>query len=289
MSPAKRLWNHLRRGPFQTLAAGLVMFFVFLTVTTFLFLIITLSSAVTYFESRPEITAFVKDGVVQTQVDALISELKSDPQVEKVRYVSKEEALKIYNDLNKDNPLLLEMVTADILPASVEISAKSSEGLGEIASKMEKKSNLFEEVVVPRDVIDFLVKLTGTVKVIGFSIIGFLSALSLVIISVIVGMKVALFKPEIEILRLLGASAIYIQLPFLLEGFLYGLMGSFLGAGVLSGLAFIFQKDLMALLAAFSIPVPPLEIFLIAVGAEVAFGALVGLLASFLAVRKHIE
>ncbi len=289
MSLGRRLWNHIRRGPFQTLSAGMVMSFVFLTATTFLFLIITFSSAVAYFESRPEITAFIKDGAEQTQVDALMSELKSDPQIEEVRYVSKEEALKTYNKLNKDNPLLLEMVTADILPASVEISAKSSERLGEIASKMEKRGDIFEEVVVPKDVISFLIKLTAVVKVIGWGIIGFLSVLSFMVISVIVGMKITLFKPEIEILRLLGAGETYIQLPFLAEGFLYGLLGSLLGAGLLSGLLFAFREDLIAFLSMFSIPIPQLNIFLIAVGAEVAFGALVGLLASFLAVRKHIE
>ncbi len=286
---SRRVWNHLRRGPFQSLAAILATFFVFLTATSFLLLILSFSTAVSYFESRPELSAFVKDAADKQKVQALVVELKQFPGVRKVQYVSKERALEIYRNLNKDNPLLLEMVTADVLPASIEVSAKTPGDLKAVSQKLKQNKDLFEDIYFPKQVVNFLASFVATLRWIGLGVLVFLALYSLVIVMVVVGMKIALFSQEIEILRILGASNGYIAIPFLLEGAFYNLIGFFLGAGGMTAIVFAFRNQILSLFSQLSIPAPDLRLILLILAIQFVFAWLVGLAASFLAVRRYLK
>ncbi|MCB9823848.1 hypothetical protein H6802_02720, partial [Candidatus Nomurabacteria bacterium] len=75
-------------------------------------------------EEQAQITIFFEDAYPESSILNLANELENDPQVSNVNYVSKEEAYSIFTDLNKDEPVLLESITPDILPASLEIKTK---------------------------------------------------------------------------------------------------------------------------------------------------------------------
>lgn len=62
-----------------------------------------------------------KEALEKKDLDNFISEVKKMQGVKDVRYVSKEEALRIYKENNKDEPSLLELITPDILPQSIEV------------------------------------------------------------------------------------------------------------------------------------------------------------------------
>ncbi len=289
MSFWQRVWHHLRRGPFQSLAAILATFSVFLLATSFLFLLLTLLGAVRYFESRPELSAFLKDDVNQQRVEELVKELRQTPGVKDVHYVSKEEALQIYRRLNKDNPLLLEMVTADVLPASIEVSANSPNSLQLVADKLQKNKDLFEDIYFPKQVIAFLSHLVTTLEWLGGGLLIFLGFYALITIMVVVGMKIALFSEEIEILRLLGASGRYIAGPFLLEGVIYNLFGFFLGSGGLVAVLALTRRQLITVFQQLSLPLPDWRWLAASLLLEFLFAIFVGFLASLLAVRRYLK
>jgi cell division transport system permease protein len=113
--------------------------------------------------------------------------------------------------------------------------------------------------------------------------------LALVVITVVVGMKITLFKSEIEVLRLLGGSGSYIKMPFLFEGMSYGFLGSFLGGGIILSLILFFKNNLLTFLSHISVPTPDFNLFFLIVGGQIVFGTLIGFLAAFLAVRKHLK
>jgi len=284
-----KIWHHFRRTPYQSMAAILVMFFNFLLISAVVFVILGLGAILHYFETRPEITAFIKDTAKQEEVEKLIDNLRSRSGIKEVRFVSKEKALEIYREENKDNPLLLEMVTADILPASLEITAADPEVLKTVAQELTNLTQIFEEVVFQQDVVDALLKWTRMGEKVGLALIGFLTFVSLIVISVIVGMKITLRKKEVFILGLLGAKNSYIQNPFLLEGVLYGILGAGLGWGICVLLAFWLRPRLTPFFG--DIPFWPASFrpFLAILGGEVLFGATIGFLASLIAVRKHLR
>ena len=161
--------------------------------------------------------------------------------------MSKEDALAIYREQNKNDPLLLEMVTADILPASLEISAKEPKYLADLVPIIKEASGV-EEVVYQKDVVDALIAWTNAIRLIGGVLTGLLAFNSILTIMTVVGMKIALKREEIDVLRLVGASRWYIRLPFVLEGGLYGIGGALLSWAIIMLLVIWLQPVLFGFL-----------------------------------------
>ena len=134
-------WRNIRRSPYQAFAAILIMTLTFLVVSFFVFILVGSSKIVSYFESVPEVTAFFKNEASQEDINALENELSQTGKISSVKFVSKEEAVEIYKEQNKNDPILIEFVTADVLPASFEISAYEIEDLGSISEMLKKSLN----------------------------------------------------------------------------------------------------------------------------------------------------
>ncbi len=218
-------WTHMRRSPYQSLAAIITMFLTMLL--TGVFLVTTTASALTlrYFEGKPQITVFFLDNAETNDVDALKQTLEHTGKVASITYVSKEDALAIYKEQNKNDPLLLEMVTADILPASLEISALDPSYLS-VLEPIIKEAKGVEEVVYQKDVVENLLIWTRAIRIAGGILVGLFAFNAILIVMTVISMKIALKKDEIEILKLVGASPWYIRGPFVIEGGLYGAIGA---------------------------------------------------------------
>jgi len=281
-------WQHIRRTPYQALAAVFVMGLTFFIASVFLLLTFGSQAILNWFETRPQATAFLKDEVQIDQVEELKTKLFQTGKVAAIKYVSKEEALSIYREQNKNDPLLLEMVTADILPASLEVSAKNLESLREIAQTLKDQSGV-EEVIFQEDVVASLSNWTRSLRIIGGGLIIFLTVVSFLIILVIIGMKVALRHKEIEILRLLGASSWYIRAPFVLEGMFYGIVGAFIGWGVSYILLLYATPFLTSFLSGIPLLPAPLLFMLTLLGGLILGGIIIGVFGSLLAVRRYLR
>lgn len=281
-------WRHLRRSPYHALAAIAVM-----TLTSFIISVFVLSAAgsqklLLFFEKKPQVIAFLKDEATKGDVDALTLKLLSTGRIDGVTYVSKEEALKAYQEQNSDDPLLLEMVSAEILPASLEVATKEIDYLEE-AAKILADDPQVEEVSFQRDVIEVLQKITRGIRIGGLSLIVFLLAVSLLVVLVVVGLKAALHRREVKIMRVLGASRRQIRSPFFWEGVFYGGLGAFFGWGGAYLLLLYATPSLLVFLNGLSLlPVPPLFMFLLLAGL-LFLGMLVGGLASLIAVRRYLR
>lgn len=288
MSAVKTSWKHIRRNPYQALTAICIMMLTFLAISVFAFIVFGSSVVIKYFESKPQVTAFFKDEAQQPEIDSLKQSLEQTGTIASVRFVSKKEALQIYKEQNKDDPLLLDLVTEDILPASLEISTDKIEDLGTVSDTLQG-SAIVSEVVYQKDVVATLGQWTNAIRIIGITLIIILALVSVFIMMTVIGFKVSQKKEEIEIMRLLSATNWYIRWPFMFEGIFYGVIGTFLGwfiasAGLLysSGYLASFLKGIPLL------PVSPL--FLLALlGGELVIAVLLGVLASSLAVLRYLK
>lgn len=280
--------RNLRRTPFQALAALMVMFLTFLALQVFLILATGSQMALRYFESKPQVIAFFKEGTTSQDVSAIENALRQETTVTKTKFVSKEEALKIYREKNKNDPALLELVTARILPASLEISTQSPQDLPGVAEIL-KKEPVVSEVIVPEDVVATLTSVTSAIRLVGGVTVGFLMVFATLVIIMIIGFKIRLKRNEIEIMRLLGASSSFVRNPFILEGIFYGVTGA-ITAWILSyGLLWYLEPFLQGYLGELKLlPVNPL--FMLAVlGASLVLALFVGGLGSFGAVRRYLK
>lgn len=281
-------WNHIRRSPYQALAAIMIMMLTFLAITVFSFIVIGSSEIISYFESKPQVTAFFEEQATQPEIDGLIESLKGSSKVADIKFVSKEQAFKIYKEQNKGDPLLLDLVTEDILPASIEISTKKIEDLPEFNEKL-KSSSIISEVVFQKDVIATLTQWTTAVRRVGIAVIILLSLVSVFIMATIIGFKISNKRDEIEIMRLLSATKWYVRWPFIYEGIMYGVVGAFLGWALASAGLLYATPYLKTFLGAIPIlPAPPL-FFLGLLGVEILIAIVLGAYASFLAVLRYLK
>jgi cell division transport system permease protein len=281
-------WRNIRRSPYQAFAAVLVMTLTFLFISFFTFLLFGSSKAINYFESRPQVAAFFNNETKQIDIDNLKIELMATGKVASVKFVSKEDALKIYREQNKNDPLLLELVTADILPASLEISTIKIGDLSAI-NNMLKDSPLVSEVVFQKDVVSVLTSWTNALRGIGLGLVIVLSLVSIFIMVIIIGVKISQKKADIGIMKLIGAGDWYIRWPFIYEGITYGVTGAIIGWIISAGALWIATPSLSAFLKGMPIlPASPLFIFGL-LGAEILVAAILGTLSSFLAVLRYLK
>jgi cell division transport system permease protein len=288
MRHIKTAWQHLHRSPYQALAAIGVMTLTFFVAAIFIFIASGSQAILNWFETRPQVTGFFKDEVTMTQIEALKERLNQTNKIADIKYVSKEEALAIYREQNKDDPLLLEMVTANILPASLEVATTDLTSLGEVA-KILKEAPEIDEVIFQEDVVTSLSEWTSAIRKIGLGLIIALSVFALSIILVIIGMKIALRRDEIEILRLVGASSGYVRWPFLLEGMFYGVVGAIV-AWLMAVILLLYSTPfLVSFLAGIPLlPVPPLFLALV-LFVLILGGLAIGTLGSLIALKRYLR
>jgi cell division transport system permease protein len=275
----------IRRSPYQAMAAGLILFLTFFIGYCLVFFMLGSHKLLQYFESRPQVTAFFKQTAPKEQLEKYQQDFKNDALVKDVRYISQDEALEIYKQQSGSDPTLLELVTADILPPSLEVSTYRLEDLAPVAEKLSTLEGI-DEVVYQKDVVDSLRYWTQLLRQIGIGVLAVFLTTSLLVILVITSIRIASKKTEIRILRLMGATKWYIQLPFILEGVLYGMLGSLLAwAGVYITLLYATPTIQQFFGEVSLLPVPP-EILAITLSGGVGAGILLGAVASVFSTRR---
>ncbi len=288
MRHLKTTWRHIRRSPYQAFAAIFIMAQTFFVLTFFTFILFGSAKIISYFESVPQVTAFFKQNVKQEDIQTLEKKIKDTGKTASVDFVSKQEALQIYREQNKDDPLLLELVTADILPSALKVSTVKIDDLSVISTMLSSSPNV-DRVIYQKDLIRNLASWTGALRKIGgaLSIVMALDAIFLMVI--IIGIKISQKKEEIEIVRLIGATNWYVRLPFLYEGMFYGVVGAFFGWLLGVGIFWYAMPFLSSFLKGIPLlPVPPI-FFAQLLGVELVIAILLGVFSSFLAVLRYLK
>jgi len=263
------------------------------TVTTSL-LIITLVAFVLYnvkiasdqLPERFSIIAYLKDNLSQEDEQRIINTLKSRNEIEGVRLVSKEDAMKNLKETMKEASYILEGLDENPLSESIEIRIKknfvSSSSVKSISEDLKKISGI-EDVYYAEKVAEAIYTLKASLQ--NMSIIIF-AAISAGVIFVIYSTVKILFyrrKEEIEIIKLLGATKGFIRMPFLIEGGIIGFLGGVLA--IVGILLFYFAVTyrlsiVIPVLKALAFPVeilfflPAIGIVLGILGSVIALGRL---------------
>jgi cell division transport system permease protein len=182
--------------------------------------------------------------VTQAQRDQLQQDLAETPQVQKVYYESQSEAYERFKDQFKDSPDLVANVSPDALPESFRVKLKDPEQFEVVSSAFTDRPGV-DSVQDLKKALEPLFKvLRGFQLMALFAAIGALLAAVLLVSNMV---RVAAFsrRRETGIMRLVGASNLYIQLPFLLEGVLAGLVGAVLAGFFLALLKYFFIDKLL--------------------------------------------
>lgn len=162
--------------------------------------------------------------VTQAQREAILAELKATPEVADVFYESREEAVERFKQLFEGQSIS-ENLDPEALPESYRVKLKDPEQYDVIRSRFDLQPGV-SAVEDSNELLDKLFAILSRLQIGAFIVAGLtvLSAALLIANTI----RVAAYgrRRETGIMRLVGASNFYIQLPFLLEGALAGLLGA---------------------------------------------------------------
>lgn len=237
--------------------------------------------AIEQVEERVEIVAYIRDDAARAEVAVAEDEIRALPEVLEVRYFSKDDALEVARRELPEFQEILAGVDVNPLPASIEIQLRPGSRTQQNVSALVARMSAYpfvEEVRYGREWLDkvFLMRRVGAAAAgvlgSGFAVAGVL------IIGTAVRIAIFARRDEIQVMRLVGARDSFIRGPFLLEGLLTGLMGS-LGATALTYATYVTVR--YSLFAVAWIPGAW-------VAGGIAVGALLGVLASLISVRRYL-
>lgn len=292
---------HIRRSPYQAVSAILIMTLTFFAATLFIAVAYVLSQTIHYFETTPQVIAFLKSDADPDEISSLTRKLEGDPRIKgDVKFVSTEEAFRIFKE-TADNPLVTELVSPEILPASVEFSVSDLSFTQSLIDEV-KKEPIVESVEftgslggeqAASQVIDNLQRFTNYIRFGGIALLSFLFLTATSTLLVVIGMRVAARREEINVLTLLGATPGFVRLPFLFEGMLYATAGAFIGF-TLGGLLLLYLMPNVAYYFG-EIPILPAEIGVVILNlagllfAELFVGAFLGTVGAWFAISRYLR
>jgi cell division transport system permease protein len=228
----------LRRNWVITLAAVLTVFISMAILGLVLVIQQNLNSGATSLKNRVEIEVFISDNAPQAQVNALEAKIKALPQLKSYQYISKEQALQEFRKrLGGDADQILANLVGNPLPASYRIYVKDANTVDAVARQFFNDPAVDNSAPGKHDGVRYaqatVRRMLGTINLVtkGMWIgTGLFAVAGILLISTTVRLSIFARRNEIEIMRLVGATNWFIRWPFMLEGFMTGLVGSVFAA-----------------------------------------------------------
>lgn len=202
----------------------------------FLLLAKNIGQAVELLRDEATLTVFLRDPVSEKEGERLKTALSAELEVAAIRLVSREEALTQFKNDPRLEPILSHLAE-NPLPASIEIKVKkeyqTASAMERFAQKVARDQSV-DEVIHGGEWVGRVQRLVMTVREIGLWTALVATAAAATVTAITIRLHFFSRKEEVEILRLVGATANFIRLPFILEGALLG------AAGGLFSLLFLF-------------------------------------------------
>jgi cell division transport system permease protein len=229
------------RNAFVSLAAIFVMAVSLFVIGSTMMVDTLLGVSLENIQNKVDINVYFVTTAEQTDIDLLQTSLEALPDVEEVLYTSREDALAAFSELHKNDETImqgLEELGDNPLGASLSIRAQDTSQYEGIASFLREQQAvedpqqpLIDEVNFGKnqEAINKLTAIIGAVESATFVIMLVLVAASILITFNTVRLTVYTTREEISVMRLVGASNMFIRGPFMLQGIMYGV-----AAGVLA-------------------------------------------------------
>lgn len=290
------------RNGFVSLSSVLVMIITLFVITSTIFLGAILNASLQEIKSKVDINVYFVRTAPEADIVALQKALEVLPEVRvPVEYVSREDALADFRQKHQDDQFTLQALDElgeNPLGASLNIRAKEPSQYEGIAEFLKSKGALAENGTTIIDkinyyqnktAIDTLTKMINSANRLGFILTLFLVLVSILITFNTIRLAIFMSRDEISVMRLVGASRMYIRGPFIVSGAIYGVVSGFITLILFFPITLWLGNataEFFVGLNVFSYYISNFpQIFLIVIFS----GAFIGSLSSFLATRKHLK
>lgn len=278
----------IRRSPYQSILSVIILTITFFIAYVFSFLSIGSNQVLSFFETQPKVIAFFNHDATDDDVKNVENMIRGKSYVSDIKIVDKKEALEIYQESIKDDPLMLELITEDILPISIEVSSADVKNLKQIKTDLESESSI-EEAELQETVIDKVISWTNSMRIVGLFTLTILTITSFLMIMVTISMKISNKRKSIKIMKFIGADKKFIAKPFVLEAVINSLFANII-AFALYFILILYTSPMMSDLLTGIIEFPiPWQLYLYQFLAATVLATILGTLASFTAVKRMLK
>jgi cell division transport system permease protein len=250
----QEIWIGLRRNLTMTVALIVVVAISLSLLGTGLLFIKQVDSTRTYWQSKVEISVYLctadsanpscHGAATQPQIDHIKQTLDGMPQVQFADYQSQAQAYALFKQYFANDQSYVNTVSQNEMPSSFEVKLKNPSADYNIVASAVTGAPGVDSVIDEMTILDKFYNLLNGLRnaVIIIALILIVAAVMLVANTI----RLSAFnrRRETGIMRLVGASNLYIQLPFLLEGIIAGLVGWVLSAGLLIGVKSLLLNNL---------------------------------------------
>ena len=189
---------------------------------------INIRQALDQVEERVEVRAFLTDSTDIESVATAMKDISGFPEVLRVEYVSEEKALE---RARKEMGEFADVFESGVLPASIEVhlrpGMRDPASVKAVADRM-KTYPFIDDVRYGEEWVEKLYRLRTIATVAGIALGVAFAAVAIIIIGATIRMTVLARAKEISIMRLVGATDMFIRLPFLIDGLVKGVLGGLL-------------------------------------------------------------
>ena len=226
----RRAWQGFWRNAIMSLAATATMVLMLLLLSGFWILQTGLQASLDYTQSKVEVVANLKDNVKDAEVNPILMELRSMPQVKAVSFITEDEALQRWRarlaEQGEDD--LTRYLDVNPLHASLEVQLVKADAYADVVGELRASrwSTVVDEVKEQGQLAESVVTVTNVLSTAGTVILVVIAFIVLFIIVNTIRLAVFARAEEIEIMRLVGASDAFIRWPFVFEGAMVGLLGA---------------------------------------------------------------
>jgi cell division transport system permease protein len=279
MRSAREALTASRRAPLLSALGIVTIAFSLFAFGLFGLVAINIRQALDQVEERVEIRAFLGDSTDIESVAAAMKDISGFPEVLRVDYVSEEKALE---RARKEMGEFADVFESGVLPASIEVhlrpGMRDPASVKSVADRM-KTYQFIDDVRYGEEWVEKLYRLRTISTVAGIALGVAFAAVAIIIIGATIRMTVLARAKEISIMRLVGATDMFIRLPFLIDGLVKGVLGGLL--------ALVFVWVANRVVNEYFIQTIFFDRQLIFLG--VVGGAVMGVLGSLFSVGRHLK
>jgi len=274
--------NFTRNAAMQVTAIGTVAVTIVM-LGAFLYVRETVVSLGNGLLSKIEVAVYLTDGAGDTQAKTIAARLAQDPRIVGAEYIPKRDGLRRLQDVvGKDFDTSL--LTTNPLPNAFHVRVRRPDQVAAVAASIAKLPGV-AKTDYAADTVDKLLRVVDVLSKVGIAMIGLLVFTAAIIIANTIRLTVFARRREIAIMQLVGATNMYIRMPFIAEGMLAGLLGATLALAVLFAARVEIIPKLAQMLAFVPFQVNEGTLALECLGV----GAAVGMISAWLSVGRYLR
>jgi len=283
------------RNIWLSLVTIIILILALFTVNMLLVVKVVGDAAVGAIKEKIDINLFLKNSASEDEIDALRVKVSNLAEVKEVTYISKSEALENFKEKHRDNAEILEALRElgkNPLTPSLVIKPKDLNVFDDLINHL----NTFDdEIIESRNFTNYKLLLskindiTDKVSRAGYLLSGIFIFITILVVYNSVRVAIYTHRRQITIMRLVGASRWFIQMPYLLSGIIYALVGIIAVMFMFYPFLSLLQPYLEAFFVGYNVNL--IEYYygniLTIFGSQFLAAAFINIVAGYLAVRKY--